>query len=280
MERVRPRKPVVSAPPDLGSETPRWSWRYEVGSLAIVLLGGSVVGWLGGVPPLQPALAAAVLAQALTLALGRSVGQRGRYLPGLLLFVGTAALTEAREGRGSESALLIPMLVVLALVRVWLSYAWAHGVDRPRDDAFAELARRSAAGWLVPLALPMLLVLLGLYSAASGGADRMSSWFSWLPTETMGTAVLIVRKCVHATFYPLLALSILPALGRVRSDVRANAPWALALTAVFAGFDEVRQAGIPGRTGSAWDVLLDLTATAIVLALVIRRAGRADAGLS
>lgn len=256
-------------PPELSSPPKGWSWGYELGNMAIVLLGGAVMARLGGMPLTHPAMIAAGLAQAVTLAFGRKIGESGRYLPGMLLFVGAAALTEAREGRGYETWALVPTLVILALVRVWLSYSWSHGIDRPVPPA-----QRSAWAWTVPLALPFLLTLLGLYSAASGGADRMTPWFGWLSPEAMSTTVLLVRKAIHSTFYPLLALAILPALGRHRPDARANIPWALALTAVFAGFDEIRQSAIPGRTGSAWDVLLDLTATTVVLAIVSWRLRR------
>lgn len=241
--------------------------------MAIVLLGGGMLSGLGGVSPLNPVLVAAGAAQALVLGFGRAIGQRGRYLPGLLLFIGAYALAEAREGRGVESRLLVPALVLLALVRIRLSLV----PSSPESDEFPEAKieeERPAPSpwfWLARLLLPLLLTLLGLYSGGAGGAERMSASFDWLPSDIAWNVLVFVRKLIHSTFYPLLACGALVTLWRLRPNIRANAPWALGLTAIFAVFDEVRQSAVPGRSGSAWDVLLDLVAATIVLAIVVRR---------
>ena len=240
-------------------ETNAWSWRYEAGCLAFTLAGGVAMAGLGGIAPGGIALVAAMAAQVLALTLGRVAGAKGRYVPGLLMFVGAFALAEAREGRGTEHVLLVPMLCALALLRIRLSFV-------PRQEG-----KEGDWNWLGHLALPFLLILLGLYSGGSGGAGQMEPWFGWMSADLAGNAILVLRKTIHALFYGGLALAALDAFRRVRPDHRANAPWAFALAAIFSVFDEARQAGVAGRTGQASDVLLDLVAAALVLWLVARR---------
>ena len=91
-------------------------------------------------------------------------------------------------------------------------------------------------------------------------------------------ALFLVRKLAHATEYALLAIITLRAV-LLSSRVRLARALAivLALGALLAAADEVRQTRSPVRTGSGWDVLLDLGGVAAVLlaALVVEtRLGR------
>lgn len=79
-----------------------------------------------------------------------------------------------------------------------------------------------------------------------------------------------LRKAAHFAVYGLLALLILRALwiGSVKSWVVSLGLTAILVT-TMALADETRQAHSPVRTGSHWDVLLDLSGAAAVVALLI-----------
>lgn len=130
----------------------------------------------------------------------------------------------------------------------------------------------SKKGWPCKLFVVFLLILLAVFSARSGGADHMQPYFNpWFSPAAMGTAILIVRKSIHSTFYPLLGFSLLRSMETIgwrRKDALLRA-WPL--VANFAIFDEVRQSTMPNREGSWRDVLLDLTATTILFAFLYYR---------
>lgn len=243
----------------------KYDGAYEVASVLVLSTGCALLTWSADLPFLNLASLAALVAQGLFLAFLRTADQRRNFVGGPLLFVGVYALTEAREGRTRASDSLFALVLVLATLTTW-------GIIR-RIYAAQEEPRERRLVWGSVFLVP-LLVLLASYSGASGGVGGMTPWFSWLPESVAWTVVVGVRKMIHATYYPLLALSALAAFTRVRPDCRANGPWALGFAGIFAVFDEVRQSQVPGRSGSAWDVLLDLVAAAIVLAFVVRRSER------
>lgn len=91
--------------------------------------------------------------------------------------------------------------------------------------------------------------------------------------ETIGLVVLFVRKCAHLTVFGVLALLFWRAFRKpVRGDTR---PWSwsearnsLIGVFVYAITDEVHQAFVPSRQGSALDVVIDtLGGAAALLAL-------------
>ena len=81
---------------------------------------------------------------------------------------------------------------------------------------------------------------------------------------------LQVRRAAHFGEYALLAVLSLRAL-------RIGTPWpwstcaitTLAFVAALATADETRQEISPARTGSTWDVLLDVSGASVALAIVI-----------
>lgn len=172
---------------------------------------------------------------------------RGAAVPSLAhgpLFVAVYSLVEGIEGRGGSVMNAGIASFILGGLTIW----WTASTSRP---------------WTFVAAV--LLAGLAFLSARTGGAGTMVPWFAgWLPSAWVGPVVIGVRKMVHATFYPALAYSVLraePSTGRGR---------AFLFVAIFAVFDEVRQSAIPGRTGSAWDVLLDLVAAGVLLFLLGR----------
>jgi VanZ family protein len=79
-----------------------------------------------------------------------------------------------------------------------------------------------------------------------------------------------VRKAAHLTEYAVLAMFSLRAL-RLTIDVSILRIAGLTLVIVLAvaGVDELRQAHLAMRTGSAWDVVINLVGGSIGVLLVI-----------
>ncbi len=110
---------------------------------------------------------------------------------------------------------------------------------------------------------------IAVFSSPAGGAGRFMAFLLQvlhLPQATAETVNFLARKSVHLTAYGGLALA---ASGVARTQgangwrtVAAGYLWALA----HAVYDEVNQRGIPGRTGSAWDVGLDFVGMTVFLA--------------
>jgi VanZ family protein len=134
---------------------------------------------------------------------------------------------------------------------------------------------------LVPL-LPLLAMtlLVAKFSGDAGGSDPMRQWFAsqfHLTVDQAHTAVILVRKAIHFTFYALIGFAATRA-ARYGEDPGAARWTGLGYAFLLACFDEVRQADFANRTGSAWDVGLDmlgaLTGSAIALRLASRSAKR------
>lgn len=77
----------------------------------------------------------------------------------------------------------------------------------------------------------------------------------------------IVRKCAHFTEYGILALLSFRALTAVGSRPFQRFLVSIALVALVAVIDEVNQSLEPTRTGSPWDVSLDLVGGVFVALL-------------
>jgi VanZ family protein len=73
---------------------------------------------------------------------------------------------------------------------------------------------------------------------------------------------LVLRKLAHAAEYAVLGLLLLRALGRPLLSLGLGAAYALT--------DEIHQAFVPGRQGSALDVAIDTAGVAIGVALALR----------
>jgi VanZ family protein len=88
--------------------------------------------------------------------------------------------------------------------------------------------------------------------------------------ETIARIHLLIRKGAHLGEYGLLAVL---ALAGLRSSFRTSLPrlaaGALAWVALVAACDEARQALVHSRTGSPWDVALDVVGGLLALALAI-----------
>jgi len=90
------------------------------------------------------------------------------------------------------------------------------------------------------------------------------------PPREMYSLLVTIRKVSHAAEYGLLTLLTLRALwiGSIRSIVNS-----LGITCLLVGMlalaDEIRQAYSPARTGSGWDVGLDLSGAALIASAML-----------
>lgn len=129
----------------------------------------------------------------------------------------------------------------------------------------------------------MALIFWG--SSATLSADNTSPlieavlrWFSSnLSPAAIQGFIFVLRKCAHLTEYAILAVLILrglrsAGLNRERAWSWRLARLAMCLAALYAATDELHQAFVPSRTGSAIDVLID-GAGAILGVIALHRWG-------
>lgn len=115
-------------------------------------------------------------------------------------------------------------------------------------------------------------------------SETLSPWLKWLigdlDHQTRIKIFVAVRKSAHFFEYAILAiLTFRAALMAAPKNQWVTAAWvALFLVATLASADEARQAFLPSRTGSPYDVLIDLTGgvIAIVGLLLISRRIRSN----
>ncbi len=135
---------------------------------------------------------------------------------------------------------------------------------------------RHLRAWLAVALWTVLILTFSSDSFSAASTSRiLGPILRWLlpdvSPQTLESIHLLVRKGAHAAEYGLLALLILRAelLGSARNwGVRLAR--VLALTAAVASVDEIRQARLDQRTGSAVDVGIDLAGAVAALALALR----------
>ena len=108
--------------------------------------------------------------------------------------------------------------------------------------------------------------LIAYFSSPSGGSGGMISlamrWFH-LNAASAETLVLVVRKTIHFSFYGLLGWTGFRWALSMDLALRRAIVLGLGLVLIHASFDEGRQTLFANRTGSAYDVLLDLTGASV-----------------
>jgi VanZ family protein len=127
---------------------------------------------------------------------------------------------------------------------------------------------RWQAAW--PLLLLWLWVgLVSYFSSAQGGSGPMLNWYEryGLTPEQAEAFTLGFRKTVHFTFYGTVGWTALQAARAVGAEDHEAVRTALLVAFAIASFDELRQSGYANRSGSPWDVLLDLTGAAVFVGL-------------
>lgn len=146
----------------------------------------------------------------------------------------------------------------------------------------SERVRKAVPWFILAGALGLAIAYL---SGSRGGPDPMRNWFIEhlnLSYEMAYEVTHYVRKTIHFVFYGSLAWTTMRAASAAGSTVSLavafGAGWALS----HAIFDEWRQSFLRGRSGSIWDVGLDLLGMATFLGLawlnMRRRENRAVPG--
>ena len=105
------------------------------------------------------------------------------------------------------------------------------------------------------------VVLMGVIFALSAQPDLSSG---------LGTLDTVLRKLTHMAEYGLLVFLWWRALRGTLSE-RAAVAFAVAISLVYAGTDEVHQSFVEGRHGTPVDVLIDAVGIVAVSLLLMRR---------
>lgn len=128
--------------------------------------------------------------------------------------------------------------------------------------------------WL-PLAAWTVMILSG--SGPAFGTSRTAAVLHAVASFVAGHEVpyaqleelhFLLRKSAHAVVYGIEGLLAFHAIRGTRPGFRG--PWAmgaLTIALAVASADELRQSRYAARTGTAWDVLLDVAGAAVALAI-------------
>jgi VanZ family protein len=149
-------------------------------------------------------------------------------------------------------------------------------------DLTVTRGKQFCRDWL-PALIWMGLIFWG--SSATLSADNTSPlietilrWFARdLSPSTIEGCIFVIRKCAHLAEYGILAVLIWRGLRGSNGDHNGKWNWRLArlamcCAALCAATDELHQAFVPSRTGSAIDVLIDATG-AILSVIALHRLG-------
>lgn len=117
----------------------------------------------------------------------------------------------------------------------------------------AHAFRALLSGWLPPVAWAAMIFAL---SAQPN--------LRFVPDEGLD---FVIRKLGHMGVFGILALLLWSALAQT-SSLRRPWAWALALTVLFAGTDELHQGLVAGRHLSIVDVAIDASGALIALVIV------------
>jgi VanZ family protein len=151
------------------------------------------------------------------------------------------------------------------------------------DAKFSK--HRAALAWTGVLCWGALIWILGGDSFSFfETSDAIFPWLDWLTGDldyrTRYRILVAIRNAAHFIEYAILALlTFRAALLAARKTQFATAGWiALFIVTSLASADEARQAFSPVRTGSPYDILLDVSGglIAVIGVLIISRRLRGD----
>jgi VanZ family protein len=144
---------------------------------------------------------------------------------------------------------------------------------------FAVSRARAFVVYWLPVAVWMAIIFSASgdrqsFSRSSRIIGPIVRWiFPEISEDALGAIIFAVRKGAHLMVYAVLAWLFWRGLRQpVKNDPR---PWnwrqaalAVFVVSVYATTDELHQHFVPGRQGSAWDVLLD-TAGGVLGVLIV-----------
>jgi len=132
---------------------------------------------------------------------------------------------------------------------------------------FQKKTSKMAAWLIIPIAASCIV---GYVSGGIGGSDHMVRLFIRLFHLSQSQAEVIVhyvRKGIHLSAYGILGFSLLRSATAGSASKGKAFAFAMLGTLCVASFDELRQTAAPNRTGSAWDVALDLSGALVFVAI-------------
>ena len=137
------------------------------------------------------------------------------------------------------------------------------------------ITRRAATRWLLAAAWTIVILWAGSDSYSAARTSRyLLPLVRWLlpdaSFQTHWEVLVFLRKAAHVVEYAILAwLAWLALFTSWRGTLLRSAGLALVWVLGIAAFDEIRQGFVDSRTGSIFDVALDVTGGVLALALAI-----------
>lgn len=132
--------------------------------------------------------------------------------------------------------------------------------------------RRATIAWFWVVCWAGLIWILGSDEFSfSETSDSFLPWLDWLTGDldwrTRYQIYIAIRKSAHFIEYAILGLLSFRAALSVATGTRlATARWlALLIVTVLATADETRQAYSPVRTGSPYDIMIDIAGGALAI---------------
>jgi len=142
-------------------------------------------------------------------------------------------------------------------------------------NAAPKITRKTAALWLFAAAWTALILWAGTdtYSAAKTSRFLLPIVRWLLPDANIQThwqLLVSLRKAAHVVEYAILAwLTWLALFSTWRRALLRAVGLALVWVLATAALDEIRQSFVESRTGSVWDIALDITGGVLALTLAI-----------
>jgi hypothetical protein len=222
---------------------------------------------------LSTAFAAGILATLAFFALDSFV-YRGFWLPVALIGVLTWLIGQTMGDRLGRSYKWIALAISCGVVGFWslglpveilmrfrwlgLFVGWVLPFLALASLMAFYLSRKRSTAWLGACVAFAWLVVY--FSGNTGRPGPMIDWFAHLglTVAQAEAATLAFRKSVHFCGYGTIALSAFLAAVRTGVGKASSIKFALGFGVALASFDEIRQSGSFFRTGSPWDVLLDI----------------------
>lgn len=157
-----------------------------------------------------------------------------------------------------------------------------HSRRLPQLDLNNQSTPEKPAKWQTRLLRygPLLVWIAAIFffSSRAASADQTSRiigpllqfLFPSAAPETLQQYHFFIRKCAHVTEYALLAFFAVRALSNSSIDRLRNYRYLLAVgvVIVIASLDEYNQSLEPSRTGSGYDVMLDISGGAAMAVLI------------
>ncbi len=116
---------------------------------------------------------------------------------------------------------------------------------------------RSAYLYALTIAWWALVLVTSGEAGSRRWTEALLAMLFGLSGTPLVVADFILRKAGHLLYYGILQVLFCASLRRLGWRGAFPYGWAFALCLLTGAFDEYRQAQVPGRTGTPWDLLWD-----------------------